>query len=192
MKATACILAVLLTSFVTSVCLRADSIYTDQSAFNAAIASGSFSTNFSSLSDGPVSEPLNLSGNGYSTVITTGTGGLFSTSGHLFNNTGTNLIFSFTLGENVTAVGGNFFDGTSRNFTVTLNDGTLDVISAATGFVGFTSLNPITSLTITAAIPGANDITIGAISSVPEPATYALLGLGALTLAVAYRSKRRA
>jgi hypothetical protein len=189
MKNSVLTLTVLLTGLFITSALRADTIYTSQSAFNAAISVGSFSTNFTNFS-GSISEPLNLSGNGYSTAITTGTGGLFCTSGHLFNNTGTNLIFSFTLGEDVTAVGGNFFDsdGGDNNFTVTLNDGTLDVVSSGTGFVGFTSLNPITSLTITASIPGANDITIGA---VPEPASYVLLALGTLIVIVTYRHKRK-
>jgi hypothetical protein len=187
MKNSVLTLTVLLTSLFITSALRADTIYTSQSAFNAAISVGSFSTNFTNFS-GSISQPLNLSGNGYSTAITTETGGLVCESGHLFNTNGTSLIFSFTLGADVTAVGGNFFDGGMSNFTVTLNDGTLDVVSSGTGFVGFTSLNPITSLTITASIPGANDITIGA---VPEPASYVLLGLGTLIVIVACRQKRK-
>ena len=169
---------------------NADSTFTDSASFSNAISTPNYYTNFISLS-GTLSQPLILSGNGYSTTITTGSGSnLNASGGHIFDGGDVSLIFTFTLGEEVTAVGGSFFDGAANNVLATLNDGSNYLINAASGYVGFTSTSPITSLTITApggGIPGANSIQFG--GAVPEPFTYALFGLGALALVIVYRRR---
>ncbi|MEI6322942.1 MAG: PEP-CTERM sorting domain-containing protein [bacterium] len=183
------LLAVGLIAFVGKA--KADSIYTDAASFSNAISTPNYFTNFIGL-NGTLSQPFSLSGNGYSTAITTGSGNnLDASGGHIFDSGNVSLIFSFTLGDNVTAIGGNFFDGAAQNVLATLNDGTNYFINAASGFVGFTSTSAITSLTITApggGIPGANSIQFGA--AVPEPSTYALCGLGALALVIVLRRKK--
>lgn len=101
------------------------------------------------------------------------------------------LTISFTSG-NVKAVGGNFFAVNLSNqiwqttMTLTLNDGTALVLSPgqlSDSFAGFKSDQFITSLTISA--PGQSlsatldNLTVAA---VPEPSSWALMGLGVLGL----------
>lgn len=177
--------------------VKADSIYTDAAAFSNAISTPNYYTNFVGLGTAALSQPFDLSGNGYSTAITTGSGtNLAAAGGHIYDASSSafrSLIFSFSAGEDVTALGGDFFDGSSVNVLATLNDGTHYLLNAASGFIGFTSADPITSLTITAPVgdlPGANSIRFG--GAVPEPSTYALFGFGLIALVISLRQKHKA
>jgi hypothetical protein len=100
-------------------------------------------------------------------------------------------------GAGVTAVGfdfGAFYDNAVSLF-VTLNDGstfTANAPSSAYGFFGVTSDSPITSIAFSTgnAFTAFDNVSVGnAVSSVPEPGSLAMFGLGALGLLAARRKK---
>ena len=69
-------------------------------------------------------------------------------------------------------------------------------IPSGMAFVGFTNANPFSSLSVIASdIIGVDDVRFGAAAvgaaPVPEPATFALLGLGLVSAAVARHRRRR-
>ena len=182
---------------------HAATIYTDQTSFLADVEAGHYLETFNSLAqDTLLSSPINFSGNGFAYTTSLGpfNGGFFNEgpAGDTWlstNNSGDSILFTFTSG-NVTAVGGNFFatdiTGTPSGSSVvlTLNDGTTHTLltSSATSFVGFTSLLPILSMSFDAPDVAsvqwstANNLIVGqtAQAQAPEPATLAMLGLGAL------------
>jgi hypothetical protein len=193
--------------------------YTDSSAFFSAISASNYTETFNGIAGGNVvTTPTNFSGNGFSfTATTTNTGGnqlygltngggsdrwltlLFPRPGLVFTN--------FSL--NVSAIGGNFFatddqgfyTNTPINVRILLSDSSIFSTnytpSGATSFLGVTfSTNvSISSLVISnlnnpdPQFPTANNLTIGV---VPEPSTYALLGLAAAGFAGYVIRRRRA
>jgi hypothetical protein len=162
-------------------------VYTTRAAFDAAVASGSYTETFSNGSiNGAAS--ANFSGGGFAYTVSAPGTVLYANSTFL----GTSLpdlpmLVTFT-GAPVTAVGGDFYvtdffdDFQPVSVTVTLSNGfssTFLPVSAADSFRGVTTALPITSLTLSA--PGASlyvgmdNLTVGV---VPEPGTYAMMALG--------------
>jgi hypothetical protein len=192
--------------------------YTNSSSFFSAISASNYTETFNGIAGGNVvTTPTNFSGNGFSFTATTTNGGLDNRLYGLTNGGGDDrwitllypqfgLVFTnFSL--NVSAIGGNFFatdaDGfytnTPINVRILLSDSSIFSTnytpSGATSFLGVTfSTNvSISSLAISnintpPQFPTANNLTIGV---VPEPSTYALLGMAAAGLAGYVLRRRR-
>lgn len=180
--------------------VRADTIFTSQAAFLAAIEPGYYLETFDSL-------PQYTAGDGIEdfsmppfSYRATNQSGFFHVGppGDTWMSTifaDEDIVFTFN-GAPVTAVGGFFFltdfDGfvTGGTVTVTLNNGTTFSVSNATetSFIGFTTDIPILTLTLTPdqsgqffTWPTANDFIVGVASpqqAIPEPASVVLAGLG--------------
>jgi hypothetical protein len=180
---------------------RADQIFMSQASFLAQVQPGYYLETFDTegfRTFGGITTPYTFSADGFSyqAAVNSGlftvqpTGGTLSLSNTLQSDP---LIFNFT-SNNVTAVGGNFFltntpgDVTTGAVKIDLNDGTSVSLTNAdlTGFLGFTSLAPISSLTVTPTSGGdvystVDNLIVGA--AVPEPGTLALGGCGLVSLA---------
>lgn len=184
-------------SFATTV------VYTSSAAFLPSLASGSYTESFTGVDP---SSPAAFAGGAFAYTIASPVD-LYSAGSFIETNLpNAALTISFTSG-NVKAVGANFFavnlDDTFQSvaMTVTLSDGTavsFTPSTQSTGYRGFTSDLVITSLVISA--PGASlyaaldNLTVGTtpvvtVPAVPEPTTWALMGLGLAGLAVARRRK---
>jgi hypothetical protein len=196
--------------------------FTNSSAFFSAISASNYTETFNGIPGANyVTTPTNFSGNGFSFTATTPPGGgvppnqLYG----LTNGGGSDrwitlfypefgLVFTnFSL--NVSAIGGNFFatdsggffTNTPINVRISLSDSSIFSTnytpSGATSFLGVTfSTNvSISSLVISnlnnpdPQFPTANNLTIGV---VPEPSTYALLGLAVAGFAGYVIRRRRA
>ena len=160
--------------------------------------SGYYQENFDSFSAGPQGASLDFGPeNGFSYTISAAND-LYSGDGVMSTNTADDpLEIDFT-GDNVTAVGGNFY-GTDISFvpiagdvTVELADGTSETMStsSADAYFGFITDAPIDSMTISASgdgnvWPTMDNFTVG--QAVPAPGALALLGLAG----VAGRRRRR-
>jgi hypothetical protein len=193
--------------------------FTNSSAFFSAISASNYTETFNGIAGGNVvTTPTNFSGNGFSFTATTTNGGVNNQLYGLTNGGGDDrwitllfpqfgLVFTnFSL--NVSAIGGNFFatddqgfyTNTPINVRILLSDSSIFSTnytpSGATSFLGVTfSTNvSISSLVISnintpPQFPTANNLTIGV---VPEPSTYALLGLAAAGFAGYVIRRRRA
>lgn len=188
-------------------------IYTSQTAFLAALSStpAYYKETFDSL---PLdSTPIfNFSSSPYSYTATA------PTSNSFVNNTPDSvdvwlspasntdsIVFSFT-SNNISAVGGFFFTtdsgglATAGTIQVTVDGNPTQTITLTdpTSFMGFTSFSPFSTLTVTAVQgnddlwPNANDFIVG-VAAVPEPATWALIGISTSCLAggIVYRRRKR-
>ncbi|MCZ8073468.1 MAG: PEP-CTERM sorting domain-containing protein [Paucibacter sp.] len=164
--------------------------YTNSAAFLAGLSGPGYTEAFTGLGSPASGAGLSFSSGGFSYSISS-PGDLYASGDFL----GTSLpdqalTITFTSG-NVTAVGGNFFNvNLSDAFqplavTLTLSDGTTTTFtpaSAADSFRGFASTQVINSLTISA--PGVSvyasvdNLTVGSVTPVPEPSSWALMGLG--------------
>lgn len=185
----------LLTMSATS--FASTTVYTSQSGFLAQLAPASYTETFTGLSDGPPG-PQTF-GSGTFAFTAQAPSSLYLSAGFL----GTSQIdeaLTVTFGAGVKAVGGNFFTVDlgdtlqSVNVTVTLSDATtvsFTPTSFADSFRGFVSTVDISSVTVSA--PGQSlyasmdNLTVGTIAAVPEPASWALMGLGVIGLLAARR-----
>jgi hypothetical protein len=127
--------------------------------------------------------------NGYGWTAGGAPGGLWSNAGALSTNTASDPIVITMTGAPVTAFGG-IFANTDINgntiagtLTISFNGGAQTQVAAGSnGFLGWYGTTPIASVTIQVDdAPGQVDhFYVG--SAVPEPATMAALGLGAIAL----------
>ena len=165
--------------------------YTNQSAFNAALSAGSYTTNFTYSPDGPLDSPLPISGNGLSAsaIPTDGTYTLYGFANGLSVSSEGEYALHFTnFSANTVAFGGKFFnlstDGTFSGGSLTLDVTFADLgtvttnITAASleNFWGIAANTNIISFSLTsvAGLPTAGQVTLGA---VPEPSTVSLIAM---------------
>ena len=193
--------------------------YTDSSAFFSAISASNYTETFNGIPGANfVTTPTNFSGNGFSFTATTTNGGVNNQLYGLTNGGGGDrwitlffpefgLVFTnFSL--NSSAIGGNFFatddqgffTNTPINVSILLSDSsTFSTNITPTGSASFLGVTFSTNVSISALVisnlnsppqfPTANNLTIGV---VPEPSTYALLGLAAAGFAGYVIRRRRA
>jgi hypothetical protein len=180
--------------------------YTNEASFMAAISATNYIEDFSNFTFG---SPLNGSqatwvapgANGYGYTASAVLGLYSNTSSLSTNNANDPLILTFT-GSPVSAFGGRisntnisggFISGTC---SITLNTSETSSISlgAAEGFLGWVGPSSFTSVTLLATSSVANnwiqlDHSIVGAAPVPEPASMAVLGMGALA-AIARRRRK--
>ena len=141
-------------------------VFTDRTAFLAAIGAGFYEEAFTSIPTQAVTTPMVFTSGGFSYSVFTQAGavsGLYNDPGIVStDNAGDQIVITFTTPVN--AVGGNFWatdisvQPTGSPVVITLSDGTIETVtvSGSGTFRGFTTAAPITSLTIDApeASPG--------------------------------------
>jgi hypothetical protein len=138
-------------------------VFTDRTAFLTHVAAGRFDNPFNDAQPGP-SPPLHYVQGGWEYTLDTTTpiedgGGLFLSDGVVSTGNPTDSIIVTFSGDPITAVGGNFWVTDFQigtDMTVTLSDGTTETFAsnAETDFRGFTTLAPITSISINAVNQG--------------------------------------
>jgi hypothetical protein len=188
-------------------------VYTNKTAFLAAINSNYYQEGFESTTIGPTS--FNFSGGTgttykYTATSTSAAGGFYpfvptggSSQALATSNSNQPITFTVNAGSApVTAFGGYFFDtnvsgslaGTLPEVTTNLSAGYTTLSSATfTSFIGFTSNTPFTSLTVgelpaSNNFPSIDNFIVGTANPVPEPASIAVLGVPA---AMALLRRRR-
>ncbi len=168
--------------------LAASTVYVSSDSFLSHVAPASYFENFDGLADLPTGA-IDFSGAGFSYAVSA-PDNLFASGGFLSTNQiDQALTITFT-GAKVTAVGANFYVVNlsdafqSVSVTLTLSDGTTTSFtptSTLDSYRGFTSNVGITSLVMSAPgvslYAGIDNLTVG-VSAVPEPASWALMGLG--------------
>jgi PEP-CTERM motif len=166
----------------------AGAVYTSSSTFLSHVSPGSYTENFNGLDTSP-SGVFASGGFGYTVSAPQG---LYSNGDFLgASQVEDALTINFTSGI-VTALGANFFATDISDafhalaLTLTLSDGTVETFtptSTANSYRGFTSDVAISSLVIsgtagTSFYTGLDNLTVGAVTPVPEPSSLALMGVG--------------
>jgi PEP-CTERM motif len=173
-------------------------VYTSSALFLAQVAPGSYTETFTGLSNPPVG-PVAFSGGGFA-YSASAPGDIYLAGGFLGASLPNEALTITFTSANVKAVGANFFATDIGDvfqpvsLTLTLSDGTVQTFtpsSVTNSYRGFISTLAITSLVISS--PGASlyagldNLTVGAVAAVPEPASWALMGLGVVGLLAARR-----
>ena len=167
-------------------------VYTSSSTFLTVVSPGYYTETFNGLSS---ASSGSFSFGGFSYVASAPSDIFFSGEFLGTSQIAESLTVTFTSG-NVTALGANFFSTDisdafqSHSLTLSLSDGTVRTftpISQADSFRGFASAVAINSLVIsgtagTSLYAGLDNLTVGAVSPVPEPTTLALLSAGLMGL----------
>lgn len=170
--------------------------YTTEASFLAAIDATFYLEDFSNLAYGSVNAPTWAApgANGYGWTAAA-TGGLYSNVSSMSTNAPNDpLVITFT-GSPVTAFGGligngdisgAFIPGTT---TLTMSNGdTMSISTTTESFLGWVGGPVVTSATISSTSgapsnwPNLDHAYTGAASTVPEPATMAVLAVGALAM----------
>ena len=208
MKKAAPLLISAFLALATATSARAFTIYTSSSAFLSAISASNYTETYNGFTyqASPV-PPQNFSSNGFSYTAITGSGNFY-----MINNSDrwlstfdvTSITFT-NFSANVSAIGGNFFatdffeayTNTPISIRATLVDSSTFTTNYLPGspnsYLGMTFTTNISSLIISNAPPAAEFMTVNNLTvGVPEPSTYALLGMAAAGLAgYALRRRRR-
>ena len=183
---------------------HAATLFTDSASFLVRLDPGFYTENFETkLGTFTPASGTEFNGGVFRYNMTATTGPLYSGSG-IFGayNYDSELSINF-LDGNINAVGGNFFetDSTdtflSNSITISLSDGTVVTYtpSAQDDYRGFVADEGVYLTTLTLAVDGSarwqslDNLTVGAVSYVPEPASTALLGVALITLAATRRRK---
>jgi hypothetical protein len=221
-KATALILGLVALLQTPSAQAQAFTVYTSSNSFFSAITGGRFTTNFASLpsyfdGEGLPSNPTGLTNGGYSYDVVSIFGvasdliGLKEIPGpgvSVFYDDNTLLFtnFNYAVGNGSFGIGGNWFNTdpngqfVSQQLTVSVllsdlstTNTTFTPVDLASSYIGWITSTNITSVTITGPGIGSNLFPAAAnVTVVPEPSTYALLGLAAAGLAGYLIRRRRA
>ena len=204
--------AKILAKFATALIILTTSVvaqpvtYTNSSDFFNAISSSNYTENYNSFpyQASPV-PPQNFSSNGfsYTALITNGNFYMINNADRWLSTFDVTPIVFTNFSVNVTALGGNFFatdffeayTNTSISLSFLFADSTTFSTNYLPGspssYFGLIYTTNIASLTISNVPPAAEFMTVNNLTvAVPEPSTYALLGLAAAGLA-GYVIRRR-
>lgn len=208
MKTAATLLMSAILALATATSARAQfTVYTNSTDFFNAITSSNFTESFNAYSPfSAYGTPLNFSSNGFS-YQAVAAAGFFAVPGPAMSVGGspTNSITLTNFSANIFALGGNFFatdfngvyTNTSIGVTARLVDSstfsTNYLPGSSSSFLGFLVTTNISSLVFSNLPPAAEFMTMDNVTvAVPEPSTYALLGLAAAGLAGYVIRRRRA
>ena len=203
---------VVMINFITTAHAVDFTVYTDKSAFLAALSPGYYTETFNTLAVNTLlSSPIVLNSGPNQFQASTGSGDFYnSTNGSdvwLSTDARSDSVNFSAFTNNPTAIGGFFFltntsgSPTTGTINANLNSGaaTSSITTASsTNFIGFVSTNntPLSSLLLTTSATTwwvtANDVIVGNALPVPEPSTYilALIASGVMIKLGRNRSKQ--
>ncbi|MCV2355242.1 PEP-CTERM sorting domain-containing protein [Paucibacter sp. B2R-40] len=197
MKPTHRLVAAAVLTLLSASSFATSTIYTSSAAFLGNVAAGSYTESFDSLGEIPLG-PLAFNSGAFAYAVSA-PGALYASGEFLGTSLPDDaLTITFSSG-NVTAVGSNFYAVNlsdafqAVSLTVTLSDGTVTSFTPTSvndSYRGFSSDVAITSLVIsgpgTSLYASIDNLTVG-VSAVPEPSSWALMGLGLGGLLLARR-----